>query len=80
MSDLQDLRPPADPAWVDISAPDDVRYWCHLWHVSPEQLEAAVRDSSVMTSDVARQLNRPYRAPQARTTRPKVVQPVASHC
>ncbi len=69
MSDLHDLRPPADPAWVDISEPDDVRYWCHLWHVSPEQLEAAVRDSSVMTSDVAKQLDRPYRT----------VQPVASH-
>lgn len=69
MSGAPDLRPPADPAWVDINQPDDVRYWCHLWHVSPEQLEAAVRDSSVMVSDVARLLERPGRT----------VQPVASH-
>lgn len=78
MSDLQDPRPPADPAWVDINDPDDVRYWCHLWHVSPEQLEAAVRDSSVMTSDVALQLNRPYRT-SPRIPVSKLVQPVASH-
>ncbi len=77
MSDLHDPRPPADPAWVDVTKPEDVRFWCHLWHVSPEQLEAAVRESSVMAVDVARELARPYRSvPVDRTSR--IVYPVAS--
>lgn len=58
MSDDKSLRTPADAQRVNVGEDYEVRYWTAKWHVTPEQLRAAVDKVGVMAKDVERELRK----------------------
>jgi hypothetical protein len=58
MSDDKSLRTPADAQRVNMGEDYEVRYWTAKWHVTAEQLRAAVDKVGVMADDVERELRR----------------------
>ncbi|WP_424681444.1 DUF3606 domain-containing protein [Frateuria sp. YIM B11624] len=56
MSDDLNNRGPADRTRVNVNEDYEARYWADKWHVSMEELRAAVDRVGVMAKDVERAL------------------------
>jgi hypothetical protein len=48
----------ADRTRINMSEDYEVRYWTEKWHVSRDELAAAVREAGVMVKDVAKRLGK----------------------
>jgi len=58
MADDLSKRGPADRSRVNIHEPWEVRWWCHEFACSEQQLRDAVREVGVMAADVRRKLGK----------------------
>lgn len=58
MADDLKNRGPQDRARVNLNEPWEVRWWCHKWGCTEQQLRAAVKAVGVMAADVQRHLGK----------------------
>jgi hypothetical protein len=52
------LRPPADPARINVQSTVEVNYWCHTLNCTETRLRNAIHAVGSLVADVRGYLNR----------------------